>query len=88
MHYSRQRFFLTYKGLSVVSVKMRILEVSAMGDVLTFYDGNNSHELADAIIGAKIFKPKTLREKIEELDKNFRRDFDELIKKVWLHCRK
>lgn len=73
---------LSYIGsdLRVVSVKIRVLEISKIDDLLYYYETDSPKEIANVIRSIDLSKPYSGRERLEELDKEFVRKIAQLIK--------
>lgn len=66
-------------GLRVVSVRIKAIEVSAVSDLLYFYDGNDPQAAAEAVKRIDFTNPYFGREKIQELDSRFSDNLKALI---------
>uniref|UniRef100_UPI003AB757CC hypothetical protein n=1 Tax=Faecalibacillus intestinalis TaxID=1982626 RepID=UPI003AB757CC len=65
-------------GLRVVSVRIKALEESKVGNLLYFYDGNDPKSIAETIKSINFDKDYDSREFISQLDK----EFTESLKKI------
>lgn len=68
-------------GLRVVSVRIKAIEKSAIGNYVFYYDGQKPEAIAEAIIKIDFTKFYDSRKKIIELDKEFSVRIIELLKK-------
>ena len=66
-------------GLRVVSIRIDAVESSAVGDMITYYDDQSPEAIAKAIIGVDISQPYDSRQRIVQLDEQFKRDLKRLI---------
>lgn len=66
-------------GLRVVSVRIKVLEMSKVNDLLYYYDENDPKEIAKVIIKIDMNDNYDSREVIKKLDK----EFCEKIQKIW-----
>ena len=69
-------------GLRVVAQHLEVLEKSAIGELLYFYEKPNPEAIANAIKGIDITAPYDGRERIKELDKKFTEDIKNLLEKM------
>lgn len=66
-------------GLRVVSVRIKALEKSAIGDLLYFYDEQTPESIAEAVKKIDFSKPYNSRKRIKELDKEFTKQIGEML---------
>ncbi len=66
-------------GLRVVSIKIKVLETSAVNDFLYYYEENNPEKIAGAIKAIDMTASYDSREKIIELDRQFTKDIRKLL---------
>lgn len=66
-------------GLRVVSVRIRAIETSAIGDMITYYDEQTPECIAEAIRNVDMDTPYDSRKRINELDEQFQKDLKKLI---------
>ncbi len=69
-------------GLRVVSIKIEALKTSAVNDLLYYYEKNTPEAIANAIKAIDITAPYDSREKIKELDNQFKKDFKQFMKEL------
>lgn len=69
-------------GLKVVSVRIPVVELSAVADEVEFYDNQTPQEIAEAIKKIDLTNQVDFREKIIELDKHFKEDISLLLSKI------
>lgn len=67
-------------GLYVVSVKIPVVEKSAIGTLMHFYNKNNGKMIADVISDIKIDSHYNSRKVIKDLDEKFVKDLMRLLK--------
>ena len=67
-------------GLRVVSVKIPVVETSAVGNYLYYYENQTPEEIAKAIMSIDLNDSYDGRKIIEKLDEKFKRDIERLIK--------
>ena len=72
---------LTYlaNGLGVVAQKLNVLASSSVSDFFTFYENPNPVEIARAILDAPMVGREVPRKKIEDLDRRFVQQMEELL---------
>lgn len=72
---------LTYlaHGLKVVSVRLRVLEESALDDLIHYYEADDLNSLAQAIEAAGRAEPKNVQERLKALDSGFVSDLRSLL---------
>lgn len=70
--------YLSY-GLTVVSTKIIVLEVSKVSDLLSFYSDDTPRAIADAILNCPILDRKLAIRRIVELDSSFEKQLKEII---------
>jgi hypothetical protein len=58
-------------GLRVVSVRIKAIEISAIGDKIYFYDEQSPKSIAEAIMSIDIDKPYDSKKLIKKLDEKF-----------------
>jgi len=66
-------------GLRVVSVRIKALEKSAIGDLLYFYDEQTPESIAEAVKKIDFSQPYNSRKRIKELDKEFTKQIGEML---------
>ena len=66
-------------GLRVVSVRIKAVETSAVGDMITYYDEQTPEGIARAIMSVDMAQPYDSRKRIAELDKQFQKELKQLI---------
>lgn len=66
-------------GLRVVSVRIKALEKSKVGDLLYFYDGNNPKKIAETIKSINFDEAYDSRDLISQLDKEFTDNFKKIL---------
>lgn len=66
-------------GLRVVSIRIKALELSAVNDLIYYYDENNAEKIAEAIVTVNIDDDYDSRKFIFELDKNFKEALIEVL---------
>lgn len=69
-------------GLRVVSVKINVLELSAVNDLLYYYEENTPEAIAEAVKKVDIQTPYDSRRVIEKLDRQFISDLKEVLKSL------
>ena len=67
-------------GLRVVSIKIRALETSDVNDLLYYYEDNDPQKIAEAVMTVDVTDNYDSRAKINELDKQFKQDFNKLLR--------
>ena len=70
--------YLSY-GLTVVSTKIMVLEISKVSDLLSFYSDDTPRAVADAILNCPILDRKQAIRRIVELDSSFEKQLKEII---------
>lgn len=70
--------YLSY-GLTVVSTKIKVLEISKVSDLLSFYREDDPKAVANAIINSPLIEKKYAIQKIKVLDKMFEKQIKEII---------
>lgn len=68
-------------GLRVVSVRIKAIEISDVGQAVYYYDEPSPEVIANVIKSIDILEPYDSRELIRDLDKDFVREIKELIEK-------
>lgn len=66
-------------GLRVVSVRIKAVETSAVGDMITYYDEQTPECIAKAIMSVDMAQPYDSRKRIAELDEQFQKELKQLI---------
>ena len=66
-------------GLRVVSIKIEVLENSAVNNLLYYYEENNPEAIANAIKSIDVSKSYDSRTKIEELNAKFTKEIKNLL---------
>lgn len=66
-------------GLRVVSVRIKALEKSSIGDLLYFYDEQTPEAIAAAVRNIDFSQPYDSRKRIKELDKEFTEKIGEML---------
>lgn len=66
-------------GLRVVSVRIKAIETSTVGDIITYYDEQTPGCIANAIMSVDMSRPYDSRKRIAELDEQFQKDLRQLI---------
>lgn len=66
-------------GLRVVSVRIKALEKSSIGDLLYFYDEQTPDAIAAAVRNIDFSQPYDSRKRIKELDKEFTKQIGEML---------
>lgn len=66
-------------GLHVVSVRIKAVETSAVGDMITYYDTQTPECIAKAIMSVDMAQPYDSRKRIAELDEQFQKELKQLI---------
>lgn len=69
-------------GLHVVSIRIKVLECSAINDLIHYYNDNTSESIAEAIRRIDFSEKYDSRNVIRRLDEQFTKDMEELIKDV------
>ena len=69
-------------GLRVVSIRINAVEKSAVGDLITYYDEQIPIQIANAIKSVDFSREFNVRKRIRELDTNFKKDIDKVLKSV------
>lgn len=69
-------------GLRVVSIRIPVVEKSAVGDLITYYDEQSPKSIADAIRSVDFSIPYDSRKRIKDLDARFLQDLRQLIEAV------
>lgn len=69
-------------GLRVVSIKIEALAISAVSDLLYYYDENTPKAIANAIKEIDLTEPYDSRERIKELDTKFTEEIKNLLEKI------
>ena len=70
--------YLSY-GLSVVTTKIKVLELCEISDLLSFYNSDDPEVIADAIRECPIIEKKTAQERILKLDKEFEQNLRNIV---------
>ena len=73
--------YLSY-GLSVVTTKIKVLELCEISDLLSFYNSDDPEVIADAIRECPIIEKKTAQERILKLDKEFEQNLRNLVQNL------
>lgn len=66
-------------GLRVVTVRISVIEKSKIGDIMYYYDENNCEQIARKIRSINLDSFYDSRQKINELDKEFKKEIKKLI---------
>lgn len=66
-------------GLRVVSMCIRVVEISDIGQAVYYYDEPNAEAIANAIISIDINEPYNSRELIRKLDEDFVKNIKKLL---------
>ncbi len=66
-------------GLRVVSIRIKAIEMSAVGQAVHYYDEPNAEAVANAIISIDINEPYDSRELIRKLDEDFVKNIKKLL---------
>jgi glycosyltransferase involved in cell wall biosynthesis len=66
-------------GLRVVSIRIKAIEMSAVGQAVYYYDEPNAEAIANAIISIDINEPYNSRELIRRLDEHFVKNIKKLL---------
>lgn len=69
-------------GLSVVSINIPSIKNSEVSDLISFYNEQTSQEIAHAIQSVKITDKAQIAERLEKLDREFKKDLDGIIKRL------
>lgn len=69
-------------GLRVVSVRLEVLERSAISDLIEYYDGDDPAAVAQAIERIEFSDQCNGRDRIAELDAQFKRGLEGLLKEI------
>lgn len=69
-------------GLRVVSIKIEVLAISAVSDLLYYYDENTPEAIANAIKAIDLTVPYDSRKRIKELDTKFTEEIKNLLEKI------
>lgn len=69
-------------GLRVVSIRIPVIEQSAIYDLITYYDNQTPQEIAKAIISVDISNDYDSRERLQELDNQFQKDLQQLLQNI------
>jgi hypothetical protein len=67
-------------GLRVVSVRIKAIEISAIGNEVYYYDEQNPKDIAQAIMSIDFNEPYNSREIIKKLDAKFSKEIKDLLK--------
>jgi len=67
-------------GLRVVTVKIPVVEMSAIGDLCTYYEKQDPKEIADAILYAGRERDVDCRKRIRDLSVEFENEILKLLK--------
>lgn len=70
--------YLSY-GLTVVSTKIKVLEISKISDLVSFYTEDNPKAVAEAILSCPLREKNYSIQRIKELDKTFVKQIKEII---------
>ena len=65
--------------MRVVSVRIKALEKSSIGDLLYFYDEQTPEAIAAAVRNIDFSQPYDSRKRIKELDKEFTEKIGEML---------
>ena len=66
-------------GLRVVSIRIKAIEISEVGQAVYYYEEPNPESIANAIISIDLNKPHDSRELIRRLDVNFTENIKKLL---------
>lgn len=66
-------------GLHVVSIRIPVIEESAVFDLLTCYDKQTPQEIAKAIMAVDLKTPYNSRTRLQQLDKKFQEDLQKVL---------
>lgn len=66
-------------GLEVVSVKIKSIEMSKLNNSVYFYDGESPKDIAQTIMSIEFKEEYENTNKIEVLDRNFRKDIKKML---------
>lgn len=66
-------------GLHVVSIRIPVVEESAVGDLVHYYEEDDGESVATAIMGVDLSAPYDSRARIRELDNHFVRELSRLL---------
>ncbi|MDZ4178666.1 MAG: glycosyltransferase, partial [Coriobacteriia bacterium] len=66
-------------GLRVVTIRLKALECSGVGDLLYFYDEDTPSAIASAIRTVDLGEPYDSRSRLQELDVAFREDLSRIL---------
>lgn len=66
-------------GINVISGRIKCVEISQIGAMISFYEADTSQSIARAIQEIKLFPPGEIRKKIKQLDNNFMVSLKDLI---------
>ena len=69
-------------GLHVVSIRLPVIEKSAVNDLLTYYDKKTPQEIAKAIMAVDLKAPYDSRGRLKQLDQKFQEDLQKLLNDV------
>lgn len=69
-------------GLRVVSIRIPAITTSAIGDYMYYYDEQTLEQIAEAVMEIDLSDGYDGRKIIEQLDKKFKRDMEELLSNV------
>jgi len=67
-------------GLRVVTVRIKAIETSAIGDKVYYYEKQNPKDIAEAIMSIDFNEPYDSRKIIKKLDKQFVKEIEALLK--------
>ena len=67
-------------GLRVVSVRIKAIEISAVGNAVYYYEEQNPKTIAKAIMSINLNEPYDSRKIIKELDEEFTKEINELLR--------
>jgi glycosyltransferase involved in cell wall biosynthesis len=67
-------------GLRVVTIRIKAIEMSPIGDKVFYYDKQTPKDIAEAIMSIDLNEPYDSRKIIKELDKQFVKEIEALLK--------
>jgi hypothetical protein len=67
-------------GLRVVSVRIKVIEISAIRDKVYYYDEQNPKDIAETILSIDLNEPYDSRKILKELDAKFSTEIKALLK--------
>lgn len=66
-------------GLRVVSIRLKVLEKSSIGDLIYFYEEQTPEAIAEVVKSIDFSKPYDSRKRIEKLDREFTKKLKEML---------